>query len=123
MDALIDSRVSPPEPDRDSMSASTDVPPTDRLTATDPSTRSPAEEALIRFFGQVQVDPERYARDMGNIQREVIDRLAGSGATLDIIIDIKASKPDGFTETEVRTISENARTLRFDPSGLGFSAD
>ncbi|MCL2489469.1 MAG: DUF499 domain-containing protein [Propionibacteriaceae bacterium] len=75
-------------------------------------------EPMVRFFGQVGLNPERYSRDIGQITREVIDRLAGTGADLDIIIDIQARKPEGFTEAEVRTISENARTLKFGDSGF-----
>lgn len=72
--------------------------------------------ALVRYFGSVKIDPERYARDLGNVMREVIDRLAGTGAKLEITVDIQASKPDGFDESVVRTISENSRVLKFDPS-------
>lgn len=68
-----------------------------------------------RYFGSVKVDPDRYSRDIGNVTREIIDRLAGAGAKLEITIDIQASKSDGFDEGEVRTISENARVLKFDP--------
>lgn len=67
------------------------------------------------------IDPARYSRDIGNVTREIIDRLAGAGAKLDITIDIQASKVEGFDEGEVRTISENARVLKFDPSS-GFEA-
>lgn len=77
---------------------------------------STLEAALARFFGSVKIDPDRYSRDIGNITREVIDRLAGAGARLEITIDIQAVKPEGFDEAEVRTISENARVLKFDPS-------
>ena len=74
------------------------------------------EPALVRFFGSVKVDPERYARDIGNVTREIIDRLAGAGGKLEITIDIQATKTAGFDESEVRTISENARVLKFEPS-------
>jgi hypothetical protein len=74
-----------------------------------------------RYFGSVKVDPDRYSRDIGNVTREIIDRLAGAGAKLEITIDIQASKSDGFDEGEVRTISENARVLKFDPSS-GFES-
>ena len=77
---------------------------------------SALEAVLARFFGSVKIDSDRYARDIGNVTREVIDRLAGAGARLDITIDIQATKPDGFDESEVRTIGENARVLKFDPS-------
>lgn len=69
-----------------------------------------------RFFGSVKIDPELYSRDIGNITREIIDRLAGAGASLEITIDIQAVKTEGFNDTEIRTISENARVLKFDPS-------
>ena len=72
--------------------------------------------ALARFFGSVAINPDRYSRDIGNVTREIIDRLAGAGARLEITIDIQAIKPDGFDESEVRTISENARVLKFNPS-------
>ena len=69
-----------------------------------------------RFFGSVKIDPELYSRDIGNITREIIDRLAGAGARLEITIDIQAAKTEGFDDTEIRTITENARVLKFDPS-------
>ncbi len=88
--------------------------------AADTDALSPAESALeaalARFFGSVKIDPDRYSRDIGNVTREVIDRLSGAGARLEITIDIQATKPEGFDEAEVRTISENARVLKFDPS-------
>lgn len=82
----------------------------------DPTPAPHAAHAPVRFFGSVKVDPTRYSRDIGNVTREVIDRLVGAGAKLEITIDIQAIKSDGFDEGEVRTISENARVLKFDPS-------
>ena len=83
----------------------------------EPSEAESAMEAVLaRFFGSVKIDSDRYARDIGNVTREVIDRLAGTGARLDITIDIQATKSEGFDESEVRTIGENARVLKFDPS-------
>ncbi|EPH07069.1 excisionase family DNA binding domain-containing protein [Propionibacterium sp. oral taxon 192 str. F0372] len=88
--------------------------------ATDSDEPSPIEfaleAALTRFFGSVKIDPDRYSRDIGNVTREVIDRLAGASAHLEITIDIQAVKPEGFDESEIRTISENAHVLKFDPS-------
>lgn len=83
----------------------------------EPSEAEPALEAgLARFFGSVKIDCDCCARATGNVTREVSDRLAGAGARLDITIDIQATKPGGFDESEVRTIGENARILEFDPS-------
>ena len=80
------------------------------------SVESEIEAALARFFGSVKIDPDRYSRDIGNVTREVIDRLSGAGAHLEITIDIQATKPGGFEEAEIRTIRENTRVLKFDPS-------
>ena len=84
--------------------------------ATLSSVESEIEAALARFFGSVKIDPDRYSRDIGNVTREVIDRLSGAGAHLEITIDIQATKPGGFEEAEIRTIRENTRVLKFDPS-------
>jgi hypothetical protein len=75
-------------------------------------------ELLIRFFGQVRLNPKRYGSSFSTISKEVLERLDGSGADLEIVIEIQARKPSGFTEAEVRTISENARTLKFDDHGF-----
>ena len=77
---------------------------------------SAVEDELIRYFGSVKINSDRYSRDIGNITREIIDRLVGTGAELEITIDIQATKLDGFNETEVRTINENAQVLKFDDS-------
>ena len=82
------------------------------------SVESEIEAALARFFGSVKIDPDRYSRDIGNVTREVIDRLSGAGAHLEITIDIQATKPGGFEEAEIRTIRENTRVLKFDSSGF-----
>ncbi|MDK7082713.1 DUF499 domain-containing protein [Pseudoglutamicibacter cumminsii] len=74
------------------------------------------EPRVTRYFGSVKLDPHRYARDIGNVTREIIDRLAGSGATLEITVDIQAVNPDGFDDSVMRTVSENSRVLNFDPS-------
>src|SRR5699024_7532148 len=66
--------------------------------ATLSSVESEIEAALARFFGSVKIDPDRYSRDIGNVTREVIDRLSGAGAHLEITIDIQATKPGGFEE-------------------------
>lgn len=83
---------------------------------TESTVESALDAALARFFGSVEINPDRYSRDIGVVTREVIDRLAGAGAHLQITIDIQATKPEGFDDAEVRTIGENARVLKFDPS-------
>ncbi|MDR1189252.1 MAG: DUF499 domain-containing protein, partial [Bifidobacteriaceae bacterium] len=79
------------------------------------------EARTTRYFGQVHLNPRRYGSSFSAISKEILERLEASGADLEIVLDIQARKPAGFTESETRTINENARTLRFDDTG--FTAD
>lgn len=54
--------------------------------------------------------------------REVLDRLVASGAKVEISIEIHADKADGFTDSEVRVITENSKVLGFDNQS-GFEKD
>lgn len=79
---------------------------------------SEVEAALVRYFGSVTIGADRYSRDFNTISAEIIDRLIGTGAHVEITIDIQASKPGRFNESEVRTIKENAQVLKFNGSGF-----
>jgi predicted AAA+ superfamily ATPase len=85
-------------------------------TIDDRTVQPDVTHSTVRYFGSVKVDPTRYSRDIGNVTREVIDRLVGAGARIEITVDVQATKSDGFSASEIRTISENTRVLKFDPS-------
>jgi hypothetical protein len=36
------------------------------------------------------------------------------GTEIEIVVEIRAEKPDGFEESTIRTVSENSRTLKFE---------
>ena len=89
-------------------------PPGRRLTAT-----APPAPKNIRFYGTVRLDPERYGRDFDRLYQEVIQHLAApEDVDLEITVEIKAVKKDGFPDDKARIVSENARTLKFDQSGF-----
>ncbi len=74
----------------------------------------PAERRLCRFYGTVELDPLRAGRDAGQIAESLIQHLAGQvGARVKVTLEIEAELPDGAPENVVRTVTENARTLRF----------
>jgi predicted AAA+ superfamily ATPase len=80
---------------------------------TDPIT-DPAPTVKTRFYGRVDLDPERYARDFNRLNAEVIQHLGAlEGVNLEISIEITAVKPDGFPDDKMRIVSENSRTLKF----------
>ena len=75
-------------------------------------------ELDTRYFGVRTLNPDRFAMELKTIADEVIAHLRQSGTDLRIRIDIEAVRPSGFSESEVRTISENSKTLKFDQSGF-----
>ncbi len=73
-----------------------------------------------RFHGSIRLDPGRPARDFDKVRAEVLDPLVALlGTDVEVTVEISAGLDDGFPENVVRTVTENAKTLRFDP-GSGF---
>lgn len=83
-------------------------------------TLSPSKPKLAtRYHGTVSLDPQRVNREMGTIVEEIIQRLTSlTGTEVNITLEISASRPLGFDDTTVRTISENSRTLKFRNHGF-----
>lgn len=72
-----------------------------------------------RFYGSVVLDSTRVGRDAGRIAEEVVAHLAAlPGAEVRVTLEIAASIPNGAPENVVRTVTENARTLRFGSQGF-----
>ena len=83
----------------------------------------PASIRPRRFHGSVSLDANRAGRDAGKIAEEVISHLVGLvGANVTVTLEIAAEIPDGAPDNVVRTVTENARTLRFVP-GSGFERE
>ena len=76
-----------------------------------------------RFHGSVTLDANRVGRDAGKIAEEVIAHLVGLvGANVTVTLEIAADIPEGVTDNVVRTVTENTRTLKFNPGG-GFEME
>jgi hypothetical protein len=72
-----------------------------------------------RFYGSVHLDPVRMGRDAGQIAEAVVQHLASVlGADVEIRLEIEAKIPEGASDEVVRTVTENARTLKFDQHGF-----
>ncbi len=79
----------------------------------------PQQKVLSRYYGRVIIDAQRINKDIGIIVEEVIERLTSQvGCETEITLEIHATRPEGFNESTVRTISENSRTLKFDHFGF-----
>jgi predicted AAA+ superfamily ATPase len=79
----------------------------------------PQPSSPKRFHGSVELDPARVGRDAGRIAEEVIAHLTGLvGAQVKVTLDVEAQIPSGAPDQIVRTVTENAKTLRFTSQGF-----
>jgi predicted AAA+ superfamily ATPase len=71
------------------------------------------------FEARTQLDTLRSARDFGRIAEEIISHLSGlDGTKVSIIVEIEATNEAGFSDKIIRTVTENARTLKVDDHGF-----
>ncbi|MDP9420451.1 MAG: Swt1 family HEPN domain-containing protein [Actinomycetota bacterium] len=75
---------------------------------------SPPRPAPKRFYGRVSLEPVRMLRDLGDIADAIIGQLGRADAKVSITVEIEASCDQGFSDGVRRTVSENARTLKFE---------
>ncbi|WP_193376452.1 Swt1 family HEPN domain-containing protein [Mycobacterium sp. UM_CSW] len=74
--------------------------------------------AKKRFYGVKTLSSDKIALDFKNIADEIISNLREPSTSLVVKIEIEATDASGFDESKIRTVSENARTLKFDQSGF-----
>ncbi len=86
------------------------VPPPGEPT---PGPVAPLKPVVTRYVGNVPISAERYSGDFAKVAQEVLANLAASGAKVSISLSVEAVSVEGFTEQQVRTIRENASTLKF----------
>ena len=83
------------------------------------TTEKSANTGPKRFHGSVVLGAERVGRDAGQIAAEVISHLEGLiKAKVSVTLEIEAEIPEGAPENVVRTVTENARTLKFSSHGF-----
>ena len=72
-----------------------------------------------RFYAAVELDPMRLSRDASQVADEVVKHLAGLVDTdVEVRLEISAKREDGFPDDVVCTVTENAKTLKFDQHGF-----
>lgn len=74
---------------------------------------APAPGLPKRFYGRASLEPVRMLRDLGEIAEAIVAQLDRAGANVTISVEIEATTQDGFSDDVRRTVSENARTLKF----------
>jgi len=67
----------------------------------------------------VRLSPLTPGKDVGKISDEIIRHLTTLvGANAEITLEVSVTYPKGFDEKTVRVVSENAKTLKFEPFGF-----
>jgi hypothetical protein len=80
---------------------------------------TPPEKKQRRFYGTVELDSLRASRDVGKIVENVIQHLTSlPHAEITIALEIHADLPDGAPDDVIRTVTENASTLKFRDFGF-----
>ena len=86
---------------------------------TDDRTSPGQPPSKTRYFGSKQLQSDRYASDFKKLADEILAPLAAaSGVELKVTVEVEATGNEGFDDSKVRTVSENASTLKFGQSGF-----
>ena len=82
-------------------------------------TDAPSPSGKTRFFAVKELHPDRYGSEFKKVAEEILVHLVGDPTmTLRLRLEIEAEKPEGFGESQIRTISENASQLKFDDASF-----
>jgi hypothetical protein len=79
----------------------------------------PARRPMRRFYGRVRLNPLRVSTGAGEIAQEVIRHLTEvADGKVEVYLEISATSEGGYSEQTLRTVGENARTLKFESFGF-----
>ncbi|HMS72606.1 MAG TPA: hypothetical protein PKB03_06185, partial [Baekduia sp.] len=88
-------------------------------SAGDESVGTGGATVVRRFYGVKSLDAQRVSRDAAEIAEEVIKHLVALvDANVEVKLEISADIPSGVPDDTVRTVTENAKTLKFDQHGF-----
>lgn len=80
---------------------------------------TPQEKRVRLFYGRKNLEPVRMTRDVAEIAEHIVSHLESlSGARVEISLEITANLEEGAPPETVRTVTENARTLKLDQHGF-----
>lgn len=84
-----------------------------------PKTIGPTSKRYTRFHGTVSLDSVRIGKSAGYIAEEIIAHLGALvNSDVKVTLEIEANIPDGIPDNIIRTVTENAKSLKFDTQGF-----
>ncbi|MEZ4494699.1 MAG: DUF499 domain-containing protein [Dehalococcoidia bacterium] len=79
-----------------------------------PGPTPPTAKVMKRFHGSVKLNELKVSSGAGQVAEEVIRHLTGLvGSKVEIFLEINAESEEAIPESVIRTVSENASTLKF----------
>ena len=74
-----------------------------------------------RFYGSVEIDMVRPVKSFDSILNAVVMELQRThGAKVKLTLEIEAEASDGFADSEVSVVRDNAKQLKFKADSTGF---
>ncbi|MEU0677774.1 DUF499 domain-containing protein [Streptomyces sp. NPDC006172] len=73
---------------------------------------TPLPRVPTRFYAHARLDTEQYSKYGTKYAFEILQHLEAVGADVEITVEIQATAPGGFPADKVRTLTENANTLK-----------
>ena len=74
-----------------------------------------------RFYGSVDIDMVRPVKSFDTIFNVVVMELQRApGAKVTLTLDVRAEAQNGFSESDVAVVRDNARQLKFKAESTGF---
>lgn len=70
--------------------------------------RPSPSQGSTQFYAQFDLDPVRCIKELGEIADHISAHL---GPDVELVLEVRATNPDGFNESTQRTVSENAANL------------
>ncbi len=92
-----------PEQESPRPSADTQSPGTSSGTSGSAMSTSPTQ-----FYAQFDLDPVRCIKELGEIAEHINSHL---GTNVELVLEVRATNPEGFEDSTQRTVSENATNL------------
>lgn len=71
------------------------------------------QEVNRRFFGVVELPGDNAGTRFSEVYKEVLDHLVQPDVDVDIVVEIHATSPSGFSQDVVRVVRENSKQLGF----------
>ncbi|RMI45407.1 DUF499 domain-containing protein [Streptomyces triticirhizae] len=73
---------------------------------------TPLPRVPTRFYAHARLDTEQYSKQATKYAFEILQHLEAVGAEVEVTVEIQATAPGGFPADKVRTLTENANTLK-----------